>query len=240
METRSFKECLADDTSLANLRREYESSPPEERRMAADWEYHSAAAGSMFNDAIALAGMEGLGEPEYPSGYVALAIDPSFAPALLTVGSVEYQQGRKADGMELFMALTALPADEPDLDIIIDKAAFFLLDSEDHGNALNLYMAAEKAFPDNPSYPCGLSYVYSFLDLHDLAVEHAKRAVELAPTDHELLNDLGVSLREAGQLEEAAEALKQAIALSDDDYPLARNNLEEIQGLLNTTDPTKD
>jgi hypothetical protein len=54
--------------------------------------------------------------------------------------------------MELFLTLTTLPADEPDLSIIIDKAGEFLLDAEDYERARALYAVAEKAFPDVAIY----------------------------------------------------------------------------------------
>ena len=66
-------------------------------------------ATEIFNDAIALAGQEELGTPSWPSGVVALAIDPLYAPALLTVGSIEYQLGRVEEPMKLFMTLVTLP-----------------------------------------------------------------------------------------------------------------------------------
>jgi tetratricopeptide (TPR) repeat protein len=144
----SFRECVEKDEYLAGLRAEYAHKSAEERRMAADWEYHSAIAGSMFNDALARVGQAELGVAYWPDGVLALAIDPLFAPAILTVGSVEYQLGRQEEAMELFLTLTTLPADETDLPTIIDKAGNFLLDAEDYGHARDLYAAAEKAFPD--------------------------------------------------------------------------------------------
>jgi len=50
--------------------------PAQERRMAADWEYYSRMASEIFNDSMALAGEEGLGKSFWPSGVVAIAIDP--------------------------------------------------------------------------------------------------------------------------------------------------------------------
>ena len=144
----SFRECVKKDENLVALRAEYASKSAEERRMAADWEYHSAIAGKTFNEALARVGQAEMGEPYWPVGVLSLAIDPLFAPAILTVGSVEYQLGRRDEAIELFLTLTTLPADEPDLLTIIDKAGNFLLDAEDYERARALYAAAEKAFPD--------------------------------------------------------------------------------------------
>ena len=151
----SFGECVRQDKNLAALRAKYARKSAHDRRRAADYEYHSGIAGKMFNDGLARTGQTGLGEQHWPEGVLALAIDPLFAPAILTVGSMEYQLGRRDEAMSLFMTLTTLPADEPDLAVIIDKAGDFLLDEEDYEHARDLYAAAEIAFPDAAVYPAG-------------------------------------------------------------------------------------
>jgi len=228
----SFRECLEKDEYLAGLRREYAHKSAEERRMAADWEYHSAIAGSMFNDALARLGRAEVGVSSWPDGVMALAIDPLFAPAILTVGSVEYQLGRHDEAMELFLTLTTLPPDETDLSIIIDKAGEFLLDAEDYEHARELYAAAEKAVSHVAVYPAGLSYCLSRLELHEEAVVKARRADTFAPGNHIHLNDLGWTLYQAGYLEEAEATLEKSVSLAPPDYELARKNLEEVREVL--------
>jgi tetratricopeptide (TPR) repeat protein len=232
LDKHSFRECLEKDEYLAGLRTEYAHKSAEERRMAADWEYHSAIAGSMFNDALARLGRADVGAPSWPDGVLALAIDPLFAPAILTVGSIEHQLGRHDEAMELFLTLTTLPPDEPDLSIIIDKAGQFLLDAEDYERARALYAAAEKAFPNVAIYPAGLSYCLGRLQLREEAIAKARRAVELDPLSHMLLNDLGWTLYQAGHLEEAEATLAKSVNLAPLDYELARNNLEEVRAVL--------
>jgi len=232
LDKQPFRECLEKDEYLAGLRTEYARKSAEERRRAADWEYHSAIAGSMFNDVLARLGRAEVGVPPWPDGVLALAIDPLFAPAILTVGSVEYQLGRRDEAMELFLTLTTLPADEPDLSIIIDKAGEFLLDAEDYERARALYAAAEKAFPDVAVYPAGLSYCLGRLQLRKEAIAKARRAVELDPLSHMLLNDLGWTLYQAGHLEEAEATLAKSVNLAPLDYELARNNLEKVRDVL--------
>ena len=232
LDKHSFRECLEKDEYLARLRTEYAHRTAEERRMAADWEYHSAIAGSMFNDVLARLGRAEVGVPSWPDGVLALAIDPLFAPAVLTVGSVEYQLGRRDEAMELFLTLTTLPADEPDLSIIIDKAGEFLLDAEDYKRARALYASAEKAFPDVAVYPAGLSYCLGRLQLHEEAIAKARRAVELDAVSHILLNDLGWTLYQAGYLEEAEATLAKSVNLAPLKYELARKNLEEVRDVL--------
>ena len=141
----SFEECVEQDENLRALRKEHANRPAQQRRIAADWEYHSSIAGRAFDDALARMGQVGLPEYGWPDGVLALAIDPLYPPAILTVASYEYQLGRKQEAMDLFMQLTTLSPDESDLAVIIDEAVAFLLDEEDYENARDLYAAAETA-----------------------------------------------------------------------------------------------
>lgn len=224
-----FRECVEKDEYLAGLRAEYAHKSAEERRMAADFAYHSSIAGSMFDNAMERAGQTRLRGQHWPDGVVALAIDPLFSPAFLTVGSIEYQLARKDEAMNLFLALTTLPADEMDLPTIIDKAGDFLLGKEDNHRARELYTAAIKAFPIVAVFHGGLSYTLSKLGLFEEAVASARRASDLEPDNYQHLNDLGWTLCQAGYLEEAREILDKAVRLAPTDYDLARNNLKELQ-----------
>ena len=107
-----FSKLVKDDKYLSGLRRDYASLPAPERRKAADWEYHSQIANEVFNDAIATIGKEGFEKSNWPSGFVALAIDPLYGPAILTVASIEYQLGRIEEAMKLLNQLAKLPEDE--------------------------------------------------------------------------------------------------------------------------------
>jgi tetratricopeptide (TPR) repeat protein len=144
---RSFFVSITRDSGLKSLRIKYARAAPEKRRMAAQWEYDSSMASDLFNMALLKSGAETLPQSKWPPGFLALAIDPLFAPALLTVGSLEYQYGFVKEAMELFLTLTKLPENEEDLAEIIDKAGNFLLDHEDFKNALELYLSAERAYP---------------------------------------------------------------------------------------------
>lgn len=94
LKTRSFLSLVDVDPELAALRRKYAEQPAEERRVAADWQYHAAIAGEMFELALAKTTGESMGLAHWPAGVLALTIDPLYAPALLTVGAMEYQYGR--------------------------------------------------------------------------------------------------------------------------------------------------
>jgi len=224
-----FSVLVKDDSDLADFRRDYASRPARERRMAADWEYHSQMATELFNDTIALAGQEGLGKSSWPAGVVALAIDPLYAPAILTVGSIEYQLGRAEETIELFMTLATLPKDEEDLTIIIDKAGDFLIDQDDYRNALTLYSAAEKAYPHEAVYPMGSGYCLERLGCYEESVRKHRCADALEPDNYEILNDLGYALLEAGEFDEAEEVFQRSLALAPPGYEFPRNNLSVLK-----------
>ena len=224
----SFEECLRRDPDLAATRREYAARSAEQRRRAADFQYHGAVAGHMFNQCLTGAGLAPFGEGGWPEGVLALAMDPLFAPALLTVGSIEYQLGRKQEAMQMFMKLTTLPADEPDLDEIIDEAGDFLIDEQDFEAARDLYAASESAHPEVATYPIGLCYCLGKLGRHEEAIVKGRRALELEPDDCYHLNDLGRSLFEAGHLDEAEATLRRAVEVAPDDYDLPETNLEIV------------
>lgn len=224
-----FSILVKKDKQLSDIRREYALKSKSKRRNAAVWEYQSDAANDLLNNALAKIGREGLGTSYWPSGVVSLAIDPLYAPAILTVGSIEYQIGRINEAMKLFLTLTQLPADEEDLSTIIDKAGDFLIDNDDFENALNLYTAAEKAFPNHTLYMSGSGYCLGKLGRYIDSVEKYKSAIVLEPNNYEYLNDLGYSLLEAEKFDEAEQYLKKSISLAPKDYKFPRNNLKELR-----------
>ncbi len=224
----SFLYLVKKDQYLASLRQEFASKSAEERRMAADWHYHSSIASEMFELALACTGGKDCAMPHWPAGVLALTIDPLYAPALLTVGSLEYLYGRPEEAMSLFMKLTCLRKDEDDLAEIIDKAGDFLLDQEDYENALQLYLSAEKLDPEQPIYLLGSGYCLGKLGRFDESVEKHRQVVAMEPENYKHLNDLGYSLLEAGKFEEAEEMLKKSLVLAPSDYKFPKNNLEEL------------
>ncbi len=221
----SFSELMKISEPLRKLREDYASHSAEERRMAADYEYHAASANQLFYDSIG----QPLEKNPIPGEVVALAIDPDYAPAILTVGSMEYIQGRVDDAIALLLSLTKVPKGTEDLFVIIDKAGDFLIDRSDFDNALALYMAGIREFREEPRFYSGASYCLGKLGKVDDSVVMARKAVELVPDNHEYLNDLGFSLVLAGQFNEAETVLQNAISLSPPDYKMARNNLEFLK-----------
>ncbi|MGA7277461.1 MAG: hypothetical protein WBW79_05945 [Desulfocapsaceae bacterium] len=149
----SFTWLMEHDEGLRSLRREYAAISAHERRLAADYEYHAASADHLFQELS--------GDPPQPRAIpgeaVALAIDPGYAPAILTIGTHEHILGRKEEALDLLLDLVNLPEDAEDLVIIIDKAASFLLQRHDTDAALKLYYAACEKFPDEQEFRDGLA-----------------------------------------------------------------------------------
>lgn len=224
-----FAELVALDPDLAQMRRSYARETAAARRAAAEWEYEASIAGNLFDNALMLADPTHKDPGPLEEGVLALAIDPLFAPALLTVGSIEYQLGREDAAMELFLTLTTLPDDEPELVEIVEKATGFLADAGDYENTLRLYEAAAAASPHAATYWSGCGYGLGKLGRFEEAIAANRCAVELEPTNATWRSDLAWSLAEDGQLAEARSLLLQAIEMSPDGHELARNNLEWVE-----------
>jgi len=155
-----FSRLIEEVEEIAELRREYAAKNEKDRRVAADFQYHSSIATSLFNELVP--GHEDESS-RWPGELLALAIDPTYAPAILTVGSYEYIYGRKDEAMGHFLSLTRLPENTEDLVTIIDKAGDFLIDNQEFENAIKLYSSAIAAYPDIAVFHNGLSYCYEKL-----------------------------------------------------------------------------
>ena len=221
-----FRELVEKDMELKNLRAQYASLPAEQRRKAAQWALDSSHASMLMAQAV---NKPDLVHPAWHDAAAPLAIDSEYAPAMLTVGSLEYQFGRVEEAMALFLKLTTLPADTEDLQEIIDKAGDFLINQSDYVNAGQLYAAAVRAHPQVALYHVGLGYCAAEGGRMEESVAHHRRADDFEPNSYLHLNDLGYSLLEAGQYDEAEKVLQRAIQLAPPDYDLAQGNLEHLR-----------
>ncbi len=224
-----FSQLIERDEGLADLRRSYAARSAEERRKAADWAYHESSATDIVNRTLARGGEESPLAVQWPPGYEALAIDPTYAPALLTVGSIEFQLKRKSEALALFDALLALPKDTDELEEIIDQAGTFLLDGKHVDEARLLFEKACGVFPESTLLLGGWGYSLAKLGQHVQAVTIQKRAVALDPDNSELLNDLGWALAENRQFEEAEQVLQKAVDLASPEYDRPLNSLRELR-----------
>jgi tetratricopeptide (TPR) repeat protein len=178
----------------------------------------AAYAESIFSQAI------GDVEASIVAAERALEIKPDYPPAVLTMGSIEYQCGRPDKGAHLFSTLLSLPDEDKDLWEIIDKAGDFLIQEKRYEEGLALYQAAVERFSERAVLFQGIGCCAGHQRLFDKAIEASRKALELEPANQKLVNDLGWSLFQAGQLEEAEEVLLKAIAMDPSDE-LARENL---------------
>jgi tetratricopeptide (TPR) repeat protein len=221
-----FRILFEEDKELKSLRAKYASLPAEQRRAAAQWAHDSAHASMLMAHAV---NKPDLVHPAWHDAAAPLAIDPEYAPAMITVGSLEYQYGRIDEAMALFLKLTTLPADTEDLEEIIDKAGDFLIDQDDHVHAGQLYAAAVRSYPRVALYHVGLGYCAAEGGRIEESVAHHRRAVELEPNSYLHLNDLGHSLLKGRQYDEAEEVLQRAVQLAPPDYALAKGNLAHLR-----------
>ncbi len=187
---------------------------PGERQFYAEAQY----ADSIFRDAL------GDKEGSIMALRRALEVMPTYAPAILSMGSICYQLGRIAGGRQLFHSLLSLPKNTSDICQIIDEAGMFLARSGAYKEATALYRAAVKRYPDVPGLFQGLGYCASNAGLHEEAVSAHQRALELEPENQKLVNDLGWTLLQAGHIPQAREILERAVSMDPSDE-LAKENL---------------
>lgn len=162
---------------------------------------------------------------------LSLEVLPTYAPAMLALGSVEYQLRRRKKGHGLLLALLDLPESTPDLCEIIDEAGDFLIQAGEYAHGVELYRGAAARFPSVAVFRQGVGCCAGHLGLHDEAIAASHAALEIEPANQEFVNDLGWSLHEAGRLEEAERTLERAVALDPDDE-LAAENLRICRGAL--------
>jgi tetratricopeptide (TPR) repeat protein len=228
-----FAEHLARDPELSALRAEYAGESATKRRKAAGWAYDESIASSLFRAAIAHLpnARENWPAPAWPAGFEALAIDPEYAPALLTVGGYELACGRKAEGMELLLQLTRLSPKTEDWIEIIDEAGQALMDGGDAANTCKLYEAALEASPGEQAFITGLGWALCRAGKQQDALPWLERAVANDPNNSTVLNDYGWGLAELGRFDEAQKVLEKAIQLAPAEDDLPANNLARLQQL---------
>mgnify|MGYP006284219163 CR=1 FL=1 len=228
-----FRVLVEKADALAEARSRHASKPAEERRMAAEFEYGAGVANYVVSKAM---GDDCLPRDRWPRCVLALAIDPDYAPAILTVGSLEYQLGREEEAMRLFLILPEISWEEDDLAEIIGKAVDFLIDEGDMERAGELSSKACRRHPGVARYHADLGYCLGKMGRKEKAVEQARRALDCEPENHALMSDLGWSLVEAGRHEEAEDVLEGAVEAAPDGYELAENNLDEVRRRMRESD----
>jgi superkiller protein 3 len=207
------------------FRRRGGGSPEEGEPTAAERRF---AAQGMYAESIV---RQALGERKASFAALerSLEIDPQYAPAILSVGTLDYQRRKVRRGRKLLLSLVALPADatdagEDDLVVIIDEAGDFLIQSDRYADGVALYRAAVKRFPDRAVFYQGLGCCAAHEKSYEEALAAYGKARELEPENQEFVNDFGWTLHEMGRLDEARQLLEQAVEMNPEDE-LARENL---------------
>jgi tetratricopeptide (TPR) repeat protein len=153
-----------------------------------------------------------------------LECKPTYAPAILSLGSVEYQLGKRAEGQKLFRSLLSLPDNTPELCEIIDEAGSFLIHIGAYKDGLELYRSAVERFPAVAVLHQGIGCCAGHEECHAEAIAASERALELEPDNQKFVSDLGWSLLEAGRIQEARRTLERAVSM-DPSNALSRENL---------------
>ena len=158
----------------------------------------------------------------------AFEIKPDYPPAVLTMGSIEYQRGRQSEGKRLFLSLLSLSDDACDVSAVIDEAGSFLIQTKKYADGLDLFRGAVERFTDRANLYQGLGCCAAHEGFFDEAVAAYEKGLALEPKRQDLVNDLGWSLYESGRLEMAKEVLLRAVSMDPSDE-LARENLRMCQ-----------
>jgi tetratricopeptide (TPR) repeat protein len=179
---------------------------------------------------------------DYPAAVLALrrALEakPSYAPAIFSMGTVQYQRGKRAEGRKLFQSLLSLPEDTTDLCNIIDQAGDFLIQRDAYKDGLELFRGAAARFPNVAVFHQGVGCCAGHQRLYDEALAASNRAIELEPSKQEFVSDLGWTFFLAGRLREAEEVLERAVSM-DPANVCARNNLKMCKDKLATLEKKK-
>jgi len=95
--------------SVSRQMRVRKAKRSKESRTAEQFAVEAAYAESIFRNAL------GDSAASIAALLKALTLKPDYAPVLLSMGSVQYQRKRRAEGRRLFLSLLALPEDTEDL-----------------------------------------------------------------------------------------------------------------------------
>lgn len=198
------------------------SKRPRNSRATVQFAVEAAYAESIFRDAL------GDTSASIAALVRALTIDPEYAPAILSMGSVEYQRRRRASGKRLFFSLLSLPEKTEDLCKIIDEAGSFLIAIDEYADGLALFRSAARRFPDVAVFQQGLGCCASHEGFIDEALAASLRAVDLDSKNAAYVGDLGWTLLLAERHKEA-EAMFQRALVMDPSNERARANLEHCR-----------
>ena len=152
-----------------------------------------------------------------------LSCSPTYAPAILALGTAEYQLRRHAQGRRLLFSLLALPRDTKDIVELIDKAGDFFIQASRYSEGLALYRQAAARYPRVGVFRQGIGCCAGHEGLRAEATRASRAALALEPGNQRFVNDLGWTLCEAGRLQEACAVLRKAVDMDKKDALAAEN-----------------
>lgn len=168
----------------------------------------------------------------------ALTLKPDYAPALLSMGSVEYQRKRRAAGRRLFLSLLALPKNTRDLAEIIDEAGSFLIGIEEYADGFEFYREAARRFSADAAFQQGIGCCAGHEGFIQEALAASRRAIELDPANAAYVSDLGWTLVLAKRYQQAEATLQRAVRM-DPSNEGAVANLEYCRMKIATSPHTR-
>ena len=158
----------------------------------------------------------------------ALALNPGFAVAHNSAGSVHQRLGHTSEAIESFRA--AVEAD-PEYGNAHFNLGTMLLARHQHNEAAQALARAAELQPDLAEAHLKLGVAYKSLGRHDQAIETLKRAAELKPGFADAYSSLGNVYAAMGELEQAEAAYRQAVE-TDPGSHAAHFNLGNVSGKL--------
>lgn len=141
----------------------------------------------------------------------AAALAPTNPALLLALASAQMEVGAVEDALDTNDRALALA---PDWEAVHFERGKIWLRIDDAGRAAEAFAAAADLMPALAAAASNLGAALAELDRPDDALAALRRALVHDPYAHTTINNIGVVLRDRGQLEQAEAAFRQAIALA--------------------------
>jgi Flp pilus assembly protein TadD len=154
---------------------------------------------------------------------------PKYVPAILAIGTLRDRAGQSDLAKEAYRKVLEIV---PDSAAAANNLAWLLTQEEgaDLGEALRLSMIAKGAFPNDPHISDTLGWIHLKRESYSLAATQFRQAVEARPEMGTFKYHLALALKGDGKIDEAKEAITQALATGDfPELALAKELLNSLQ-----------
>lgn len=164
----------------------------------------------------------------------AINLKPELVPALMNLGQLLKKQGDTTAAIRLFHRAIHIKPDNSEIYFNLGSAH----DSENDLETAEI--CYQKALEFNPRHHGSLMNLASVVRRTEgnyaKAIEMISQAAQIEPNNYEIQYNLGLALAAAGQLDEAKEAHRNAIAIQPD-YGPAHRVLSSMTKFSNLNDP---